>query len=127
MAVELAGNLIYQDGKLLLLYREDEGHWEIPGGKVKEGESPTEAAVREAEEEIGVTVSLDKPFFSGEFMHYDHMYLWHGYLTSIETGEPELREEKFSKMEWFEGSELDDLELAPNLRQILPALRKASI
>ena len=50
--IELAGNLIVDDRQILLVYREDEEHWEVPGGKVESDESPTEAAVREAREEI---------------------------------------------------------------------------
>ncbi|MFB6175340.1 MAG: NUDIX domain-containing protein [Candidatus Nanohalobium sp.] len=123
MTTELAGNLMLRDRKILLLYREDEQHWEVPGGKVEENESPTEAAVREAEEEIGVKASLEKPFYSGEFQHNDEIFLWHCYRASIE-GEPEIKEDRFEKLEWFEASELDDLELAPNIQMILPALRK---
>lgn len=33
-------------------------------------------------------------------------------------------EEKFEKMEWIDPSDLDDMDLAPNLVQILPALRR---
>lgn len=120
---ELAGNLILEDGELLLIYREDEEHWEVPGGKVKSGESPTEAAVREAKEEIGVDVSLEKPFYSGEFVHNEQMFLWHCYVSNIED-EPESNEDKIEKVEWFRPEELDELDLAPNLVQILPALRK---
>lgn len=122
--IELAGNLIIREGKILLLYREDEDHWEVPGGKVEEDESPTEAAVREAEEEIGVKISLEKPFYTGEFQHEDELFLWNGYIAEINEGEPEIQESKFGKLEWIEGSELDDLELAPNLEMILPALRR---
>lgn len=121
---ELAGNLIIQEGKMLLLYRKDESHWEVPGGKVKESESPTEAAVREAEEEIGVEVSLEKPFYSGEFQKDGKLYLWDCYVSEIGNGEPSIQEDKFEKLEWFEGSEIDEIELSPNLEMILPALRK---
>jgi 8-oxo-dGTP diphosphatase len=121
---ELAGNLIIEDGEILLLYRDDEEHWEVPGGKVDEDESATEAAVREAEEEIGVEVRLEKPFFSGEFEHAGNLFLWHAYLSNIESGEPEIKEKKFSELEWVEPGKLDDLELAPNIEMILPALRK---
>jgi 8-oxo-dGTP diphosphatase len=120
---ELAGSLIVRDGKILLIYRKDEKHWEVPGGKVENDESPTEAAVREAREEIGVDVDLEKPFFSGEFEHNGELFLWHGYLANTDE-EPEIMEEKFEKLEWFEPGDLDDLELAPNLIQILPALRR---
>lgn len=123
MTAELAGNLIVEEGKVLLLYREDEQHWEVPGGKVEEDESPTEAAVREAEEEIGVKPSLEKPFYSGEFQKDDKIFLWHCYQASIQS-EPDIKEDKFGKLEWFEASELDELDLAPNIEMILPALRK---
>ena len=122
--IELAGNLIVEDGEILLLHREDEQHWEVPGGKVEDDESPTEAAVREASEEIGVEVELRKPFYSGEFQHQDEIFLWHGYIAEIVDGEPEIKEDRFEKMEWFKGSELDELELAPNLEMILPSLRR---
>lgn len=95
----------------------------MPGGKVESGESPTEAAVREAKEEIGVDVKLRKPFFSGEFQHNEQIFLWHGYLAET-SGKPKVMEQKFSELDWLTASELDDVDLAPNLRQILPAIRK---
>jgi mutator protein MutT len=118
--------VIIESGQLFLLYRADQQHWEVPGGKVEEGESPTEAAVREAKEEVDLEVELEKPFFSGEFEHLGELYLWHGYLASTQE-EPEIKEETFSEKKWFDEEELDELEkeeLAPNLRQILPALRR---
>ncbi len=47
------------DGRVLLLRRADDeqnygGHWSLPGGKAEKGETPEEAADREATEEIGV-------------------------------------------------------------------------
>lgn len=122
--IELSGNLIVEDGKILLLYRKDESRWEVPGGKVEDDESATEAAVREAEEEIGVSMKLRKPFYSGEFQHDGDMFLWHGYVAEIVDGRPEVKEQKFEKLEWFDPRELDDLDLAPNIEMILPALRK---
>ena len=121
---ELAGNLIVEEGKILLLYRKDEQHWEVPGGKVEEDESPTTAAIREAEEEIGVEVALKKPFYSGEFQKDEEIFLWHGYVSKIKEAEPEIQEDKFKELKWVEPNQLDDIEIAPNLEMVLPALRK---
>lgn len=121
--IELSGNILVRDGEIMLLHREDEDHWEVPGGKVEEEESPTSAAVREAREEIGVEVELEKPFFSGEFQHDGEIYLWHGYIAEIVDGEPELEEDRFSELKWFSKDELEEAKLAPNLEMILPALR----
>lgn len=121
--IELAGNLIVEDREILLIHRTDENHWEVPGGKVEADENPTEAAVREAEEEVGVEVELKKPFYSGEFQHDNDIFLWHCYLASTDEV-PKIQEEKFDEMGWFLPGELDDLELAPNIVMILPALRR---
>lgn len=121
---EVAGNLLIEDGKVLLIHRQDHNHWEVPGGKTEDGESPTSAAVREAQEEIGVRVELRKPFYSGEFQHDGELFLWHCYLAEIVQGEPEIQEDKFDELKWVEPRELDELKLAPNLEMILPALRK---
>lgn len=120
---EIAGTLIVKERGLLLLYRNDCSWWELPGGKVKENENPTQTAVREAKEEIGIKVDLEKPFFSGEFENDGELYLWHGYIGDTED-DPEVQEEKFSEMKYFEAEDIDEEELAPNLRQIRPALRR---
>ena len=121
---EIAGILIVNERGLLLLYRQDRSWWELPGGKVEENENPTQTAVREASEEIGVDVDLEKPFFSGEFEHDGELYLWHGYIGDTEDDPEECCEEKFSEMKYFDAEDLDEEELAPNLRQIRPALRR---
>jgi len=120
---EIAGTLIVEDKGLLLLYREDCSWWELPGGKVIEDENPTQTAIREASEEIGIEVNLEKPFFSGEFENDGELFLWHGYIGETED-DPEIQEEKFSELKYFDAEDLDEEELAPNLRQIRPALRR---
>lgn len=53
-----AGVVIVEDGKVLLVKREDLEVWALPGGGVDEGESLAETAVREAYEETGLEVEL---------------------------------------------------------------------
>jgi mutator protein MutT len=122
---EISGCLIIRSGKVLLLHREDKEHWEVPGGKVEEDESPTQAAIRKTQEEIGVMPSLESPFFSGEFKPPDseRIALWHCYRAEIE-GKPEIQVKEFDEARYVDPGNLDDLDLAPNLEMILPALRK---
>jgi len=56
----VVGGALLHGGRLLAARRtappELAGRWELPGGKVEEGERPEQALVREFREELGVTV-----------------------------------------------------------------------
>lgn len=45
-------------GEILLIQRTDNGNWAVPGGAMDLGESLSQAAVREVEEETGITCEL---------------------------------------------------------------------
>ena len=53
--------LVFVDGKILLMKRQnsgcDDGMYGLPSGHIEEGEDPLEGAVRETLEEIGITVT----------------------------------------------------------------------
>jgi 8-oxo-dGTP pyrophosphatase MutT (NUDIX family) len=46
------------DGAILLVRQEYRRRWGIPGGLVKRGEEPTDAARREVFEEVGIAIEL---------------------------------------------------------------------
>jgi ADP-ribose pyrophosphatase YjhB (NUDIX family) len=50
--VQAAGGLVIKNKKILLIYRNN--NWDLPKGKVEEGESFQTTALREVEEECGV-------------------------------------------------------------------------
>ena len=45
---------VVREGRILLIRREDNGLWALPGGMAEVGETPSEAAVRELSEEANV-------------------------------------------------------------------------
>ncbi|MBI1902145.1 MAG: (deoxy)nucleoside triphosphate pyrophosphohydrolase [Planctomycetia bacterium] len=75
MTTRIAVAVIHYDGKFLIGRRPPDaplgGLWEFPGGKLKQGESPMQAAVREAREETGIAVV---PCYLYQIVHhqYDH-------------------------------------------------------
>ena len=51
---------VIHDGKILLTKREDFEVWCLPGGRVEDGETLSEGAIREAKEETGIDVELTR-------------------------------------------------------------------
>ena len=58
----VAAGAVFRDprGRVLLVDCAYKAPWEIPGGKVEEGESPRAACVRELEEELGWTGEIGR-------------------------------------------------------------------
>lgn len=71
-----AGILLFREEsgkKLVLLLHYPSGHWDFIKGRIEKGESPREAALREAREETGIT---DIEFIDGyeERIQYRYQY-----------------------------------------------------
>ena len=58
MTVRAAGGVVRRDGDVLVIHRPKYDDWSFPKGKLEEGESWEDAAVREVEEETGFRCSL---------------------------------------------------------------------
>lgn len=71
-----SGIILIENNKLALIERHRNGlhYFAFPGGGIDEGESPEQAAVREAEEELGVVVGIQQKaaevFINGNTQHY---------------------------------------------------------
>lgn len=72
--------IIEQNGKVLLV-RNAESQWQLPGGRLNEGESPSEGIIREIKEELDVDVRPDSIFDTVVFQsksgqwHYGVIYI----------------------------------------------------
>ena len=71
-----SGIILIENNQLALIERHRNGlhYFAFPGGGIDEGESPEQAAVREAEEELGVVVEVQQKaaevFINGNTQHY---------------------------------------------------------
>lgn len=50
--------VVNAEGEILLIRRSDNDNWAVPGGAIDLGESLAEAAIRETEEETGITCEI---------------------------------------------------------------------
>ncbi len=55
-SVSVAGVVIDEDGRALVIRRRDNAHWEPPGGILERDETITEGLLREVKEETGLIV-----------------------------------------------------------------------
>lgn len=106
-----AGTIIVRDGRVLLLYRHrfitDTWGWEIPAGAVDAGESPAEAAVREAAEEAGWRPASVSPLCTfnpanGVLDQVFHIFVSH---DAVDAGGPTDLNEA-AKVDWHEFTEV---------------------
>jgi 8-oxo-dGTP diphosphatase len=58
VAIQAAGGIVVRDGCVLLVHRPKYDDWSLPKGKLEPGESWEEAALREVEEETGLSCEL---------------------------------------------------------------------
>jgi len=128
---------LVRDDRVLMLLRSNtgfmDGYWAIPAGHVEQGESVTQAALREVKEEVGVVID------PADLRPVTAMHRTGGNADPIDervdffftasrwTGEPRLMEaEKAADLGWFPLGALPD-PVVPHEARVLAGLRDGSI
>ena len=107
-----ANALVLRDDEVLLVRRSDTGEWSAISGIVDPGELPSETAVREAEEEVGVVIEIERLLWTivTEEVVYPNgdrcQYLDHGFRARWVSGEPRVGDEESTEVGWFKVSDL---------------------
>jgi mutator protein MutT len=69
-SVSVAGIVVNDEGKVLVIRRRDNGHWEPPGGILELDETFEEGVRREVHEETGIWVNVDR--LTGVYKNMKH-------------------------------------------------------
>jgi 8-oxo-dGTP diphosphatase len=106
----VCGIVLLQDNKYLLVQEKQPkvyGKWNLPAGRVDEGENLEQAAVREAKEETGFDVKIDKHLI---VIHPSiESPVLHAFLAEAIGGELKFPKDELLDARWFSYEEVADL------------------
>lgn len=100
------------------------GTWGIPGGARHEGESATDAAIRESQEEAGVPGDALRPLFTS-VLDRDVWTYTTLVATVVRPFEPVIADPESYALEWVPVAQVDDMPLHPGFAGSWPDLRSA--
>ena len=123
---EVVAALIRQGEKFMICQRSEHKArgllWEFVGGKVEPGETKEQALIRECQEELAVTLSVEDVFMDVVHEYPDltvHLTLFN---ATIAKGEPQKLEH--NDIRWITPSEIQNYEFCPADEEILKEITK---
>lgn len=127
--VNLAGCVILNDKKILLLHRTKTDWYELPGGKIDEGETSETAAKRELKEELRCDITILKKIGSMNFEENGFVMGYTWFLSEIKNEQvPEIGEpDKFSDYKYIPIVDLKSYRLSTNMQNFVKALQDKTI
>lgn len=128
------GGLVLNDaGKLLMIFRR--GKWDLPKGKLDEGETIEQCAVREVMEETGLQhvelgrlIDISYHTYFDPYLKQDVIKESHWYAMQAKEDQPLVpqTEEDIQAIEWVGGQKLEEY-LQNSYDTILTVIRKAGL
>ena len=114
--IQIAAGIIIHDGKILLGQRKKgkdlEFKWELPGGKLEEGETLEQCLCRELIEELALEIEVKELFMKSE-----HLYDFGGFVLNTfiaECKDPNIKKVcEHEQYAWVEPKDLLNYDLAP--------------
>ena len=116
--------LIVKDGTVLIVRdRRDADTWEFPGGRINEQEGMEEALHREAQEEIGVDITIGRLVDSSQGIHGmdGNPYLFVAFeATLVEPSQPlSIPSDELAEAKWIGPDAIDEQRMNEQCRHAL--------
>ncbi|MFE1957539.1 NUDIX hydrolase [Streptomyces sp. NPDC059479] len=122
--MSVAGVIVDQQGRALLIKRRDNGHWEPPGGVVEAGETLPDALQREVLEETGIKIALPASL-TGVYKNMTGLIVSLVFRCEAADGTPSTGEETCA-LRWVTREEVTELADEAYAIRVLDALDAAS-
>ena len=122
--IRVVAGILTSEGRVLAAQRgagmRHPGKWEFPGGKVEAGEDDSTALIRELEEELSITVEVERLLMEHTHSYPDQTICLVGLMGRIVGGEPKAIEHACVK--WVTTSELSNLDWSDADRPLVQAI-----
>ncbi|MGB3894819.1 MAG: NUDIX hydrolase [Mycolicibacter sinensis] len=121
-SVSVAGVVVGEDGRVLVIKRDDNGHWEAPGGVLELDESFEDGVRREVLEETGLEVQVER--LTGVYKNLAHGIVALVYRCQAVGGEPHATEEA-REIRWMTAEEVQSSMVPAFAVRVLDAFKEA--
>lgn len=126
MSVKLAGCVITDNkNRIILIHRNNKkfNHWELPGGKIENGEKEQNAAKRELLEELGIKVRIIRKIGEANFVDKNGSFEYSWFRAEIIEGKPTVLERNiFNGVDYFSVESMANLDLSENMKNLYSKL-----
>ena len=102
-------------------YGDYKGGWEFPGGKIEEGETPSEALVREIKEELDTLIQVGDLIDTVEYDYPTFHLSMDCFWCQIVKGDLVLKEHEAAK--WLTKETINDVDWLPADRSLVEEIR----
>jgi 8-oxo-dGTP diphosphatase len=102
----------------ILFVRKPKAKWNLPGGKVEDGETPFEAALRELAEETGMLV----PNLDFVALYEGDNVLHHVFAIDVPKSTKASAQNEIASCKWLTWKELGDRQLSSSIKGLVKVL-----
>ena len=119
--IEVTAAIIRNKGQILICQRPAHKNcgllWEFPGGKIEAGETGEQCVIRECQEELGITLSVEQKLTDITYEYADRIVHLHFYLCNIAKGI--LEQKEHNALEWITLGQVEQYEFCPADKEMI--------